>query len=81
MPTVGSVTVDGECREVLHELETYLDGECPDRVEAVVARHLADCEPCLNRSDFERSLRAIVARHCREAAPGDLVDRILGQLA
>ncbi len=68
------------CREVLDDLERYLDGECPSQLAAVITRHLADCDPCLSRSDFERSLRAIVARHCREAAPSDLLDRVLEQL-
>lgn len=68
------------CREVLDDLERYLDGECPDRVEVVIAEHLADCPPCLHRSDFERALRDIVARNCRDAAPSGLLDSVMGQL-
>lgn len=69
-----------DCQEVLADLETYLDRECPEQLESAIARHLADCEPCLNRSDFERSLRALVARHCRDAAPAGLLNRVLEQL-
>ena len=68
------------CQEVLDELERYLDGECPEQFEAAVARHLADCSPCLSRSDFERSLRALIARHCRESAPPRLLHEVLALL-
>jgi mycothiol system anti-sigma-R factor len=68
------------CREVLDDLERYLDGECPDQLEAVIAEHLADCPPCLSRSDFERALRDLVARQCRDTAPSSLLDRVLGEL-
>lgn len=73
--------MDPDCREVLHDLEQYLDGECPDRFEAAITRHLADCSPCLSRSDFERALRAVIARHCRETAPPGLLDRVLARLS
>lgn len=73
--------MDDGCHEALERLERYLDGECPDDMEAIVTRHLADCQPCLDRTDFERSLRALVARHCREAAPAGLLHRVLEQLS
>lgn len=75
------MTVDDGCREVLEDLERYLDGECPAELEAAIARHLADCDPCLSRSDFEVSLRELIARHCRDTAPVGLVDRVLQQLS
>lgn len=68
------------CREVLDDLERYLDGECPDQLAAVIADHLADCLPCLSRSDFERALRDLVARRCRDTAPADLLGRVRSQL-
>ena len=74
------MTVDDGCRKVLEHLERYLDGECPERLEAAIAEHLADCGPCLSRSDFEITLRHVVARHCHDAAPPDLIDRVLRQL-
>ncbi len=74
------MTMADGCREVLDELERYLDGECPSQVAMAITRHLADCEPCLSRSDFERSLRTLVAEHCRDAAPSDLLDRVLQNL-
>ena len=68
------------CREVLDDLERYIDGECPDRLARVIADHLADCPPCLSRSDFERALRDLVASKCRDTAPADLVERVRSQL-
>jgi anti-sigma factor (TIGR02949 family) len=74
------MTMADGCLEVLDELERYLDGECPSQVAEVISRHLADCSPCLSRSDFERSLRSLVARYCRDEAPPGLLDRVLEQL-
>lgn len=69
-----------DCREVLDDLDRYLDGECPEQMEAVIAEHLADCTPCISRTDFERALRAIIVRHCRETPPPDLLHRVLERL-
>ena len=68
------------CLEVLDELERYIDGECPAELAETISRHLADCTPCLYRSDFERSLRTLVARYCRDEAPPGLLGRVLEQL-
>ena len=69
-----------DCREALARLDLYLDGECEAALEATIRRHLDDCPPCVDRAEFERELRAIVARKCRDAAPHGLVDRVLGAL-
>jgi anti-sigma factor (TIGR02949 family) len=74
------MAVKDSCRQALEELDRYLDGECPVELETAIARHLADCEPCLSRSDFEIALRAVIARHCRQAAPAGLLDRVLQRL-
>ncbi|WP_370327820.1 mycothiol system anti-sigma-R factor [Euzebya sp.] len=68
------------CDALLERLETYLDGECPVDVEAVVAQHLEDCPPCLDRADFERKIRDLIAAKCRDAAPPGLVDAIRQRL-
>ena len=72
-----------ECREILGDLARYLDGECQPDLEHVVTAHLAACPPCTNRADFERHIRSLVARCCREQAPPDVLYRLeirLGQL-
>ena len=72
--------MDETCRQILTSLGTYLDGEIYGDVETVVAEHLADCPPCLDRADFERELKALLANRCREQAPSGLVDRVLDRL-
>lgn len=72
--------MDEQCRESLRRLQEYLDGECPADLEATIREHLADCPPCWDRADFEREVRAVVARNCREQAPHGLVERILADL-
>ena len=64
------------CQDVLEDLERFLDRECPQDMEAVIAHHLAACPPCGDRAEFERQLRAIVASKCRDQAPAHLVQRI-----
>lgn len=68
------------CRKILGELQTFLDGECPDDFERLVVEHLHDCAPCLERAEFERELRLIVARKCREPAPDGLFERVVADL-
>ncbi|CAN5713438.1 hypothetical protein BH24ACT15_BH24ACT15_21720 [soil metagenome] len=68
------------CDALLERLETFLDGECPQDVHRVVEEHLRLCPPCLDRADFERKLRALVATRCRDAAPPGLVNTIMAQL-
>jgi anti-sigma factor (TIGR02949 family) len=69
-----------DCGEVLKRLERYLDGECPKNLEAIVQAHLEQCPQCLDRADFERNLRALIASKCTDAAPSGLLDRIIAQL-
>jgi anti-sigma factor (TIGR02949 family) len=69
-----------DCRDALHELGRYLDDECGADLEQTIRQHLGDCPPCLDRADFERELRAIVASRCKDAAPSGLLDRIIADL-
>ncbi len=68
------------CREIVAELQAFLDGELDGELEQVVGFHIADCPPCLGRADFERDLRAVVATRCRDAAPSGLLDRVVARL-
>ena len=69
-----------DCREVMRDLHVFLDGECETAVERVITTHLHDCPGCENRLDFERHVRIVVSRGCRERAPEELLERILQQL-
>ncbi|HVL98703.1 MAG TPA: mycothiol system anti-sigma-R factor [Egibacteraceae bacterium] len=68
------------CWEVLAELDVYLDGECGPSFEEAVRRHLDACSPCLDRADFQRELRALIAAKCKDAAPSGLLDRVIDSL-
>jgi mycothiol system anti-sigma-R factor len=68
------------CREFLGRLQMYLDGECELDLEVAIRSHLNDCPPCFDRAEFERELRAMIARRCKDAAPQGLVDRVIAAL-
>lgn len=68
------------CREVLRELDVFLDGECGQSLEEAVRRHLRECSPCLDRADFQRDLRTLIASKCKDAAPSGLLDRVMDNL-
>lgn len=70
----------GGCDEVIAELERFIDGECSEDLETSIRRHLADCEHCLDRADFERHIRELIASRCREQAPPGLIEKVLGRL-
>ncbi|HUH07233.1 MAG TPA: mycothiol system anti-sigma-R factor [Egibacteraceae bacterium] len=72
--------MDDVCGEVLRELQVYLDGECSGPLGDVIRAHLGDCPPCIDRVDFEREVRVLIASRCRDSAPTDLVQRIMGSL-
>ena len=64
------------CREALHTVYHYLDGELtPERREAI-AHHLDECPPCVGAYDFEAELRKLIANHCHDQVPDELRDRI-----
>ncbi len=75
---------DGEqldCQEAARRLHELLDGELTQQVEAAVRRHLAACADCMAVYEFEEAFKRFLAMRARSTrAPGDLRDRILGQL-
>jgi len=63
------------CRELEEHFAPYVDGEEAPDARRLVEAHLADCPPCLDRADAERSARDLVVEHragLREAAPAAL---------
>lgn len=72
--------MDDGCRQVLHELELYLDGECVGDLDRVIALHLEDCPPCFERAEFHREVRMLIARKCTDTAPPGLIDRVQARL-
>ena len=69
-----------DCRQVIGELQTFLDAECSADMERSIRVHLRHCRPCLGRADFEVELKALVASRCWQQAPAGLVDKVLTSL-
>ena len=42
--------------------------------------HLDACNPCLEKYDLQRTVKAVVARSCSEAAPDELRQRVMVQI-
>jgi mycothiol system anti-sigma-R factor len=66
-----------ECADVLEQIVYFLDNELDSADCAVVRRHLDTCNPCLEKYDLQRTVKAVVARSCSEAAPEELRQRVL----
>jgi mycothiol system anti-sigma-R factor len=66
-----------ECEETLREIQAFLDGELDPSLRERVHHHLSDCNPCMQRAEFQEHLKAIVHEKCAErAVPDELADRI-----
>ena len=65
-----------ECREALHRIYHFLDGELTPDVKTQIQQHLDDCPPCIDAFHFEAELRMVVARGCQEPVPESLRIRI-----
>ena len=69
-----------ECGQALEELYTFLDGALTAERRDSIRLHLDDCNPCLERYDFEAELRIVISTKCREEVPQALKDRIAATL-
>ncbi|MEJ5256278.1 MAG: mycothiol system anti-sigma-R factor [Acidimicrobiales bacterium] len=65
-----------DCEEALRELYVFLDGELTEERRLLIARHLDDCNPCLEVFDFEAELRLVIQQKCRDQVPPELRRRI-----
>jgi mycothiol system anti-sigma-R factor len=65
-----------DCRETLHRIYHFLDGELTDERRGAIEAHLNECSPCLQMFGFEAELRKVIAGKCREALPDGLRERI-----
>jgi anti-sigma factor (TIGR02949 family) len=65
-----------DCEEALRSIERYLDGELSEDVRAGVSEHLARCRSCMDRAEFRRRLKALLASRCRSEVPDELFARI-----
>ena len=67
---------DCGCRDAMHRLYHFLDGELDDARRASIKRHLDGCVPCLEAFDFEAELRVLIARKCQDQVPESLRARV-----
>ena len=66
-----------ECMEALKEIERLLDGELPPELRIKVQTHLSGCNPCMDRTEFRRHLKAMIASKCTgDQPPPELFIRI-----
>ena len=66
-----------ECVDFLERIMRLIDNELEAGDCAVVRAHIDTCNPCLERYDLQRTVKAIVARSCSESAPQELRERVL----
>ncbi|MEO8422592.1 MAG: zf-HC2 domain-containing protein [Actinomycetota bacterium] len=55
--------------EALKEIERLLDGELPSDLRSKVEKHLSGCNPCMDRAEFRRHLRSMIASKCTGDEP------------
>ena len=65
-----------DCREALHRIYHFLDGELTATRRGEIEEHLNGCSPCLHLFGFEAEIRKLVADKCRDAVPDGLRARI-----
>jgi len=65
-----------DCREALHRIYHFLDGELTAVRRHEIEEHLDGCSPCLKMFGFEAELRRVVHDKCRDAVPDSLRKRI-----
>jgi mycothiol system anti-sigma-R factor len=66
-----------DCADFLERIVYFLDNELDEADCSAVRVHLDQCNPCLEKYDLQRTVKAMVARSCSEAAPDELRDRVL----
>ena len=66
-----------DCADFLERIVYFLDNELDEADCSAVRVHLDQCNPCLEKYDLEKTVKALVARSCPEHAPEGLRDRVL----
>ena len=66
-----------DCADFLERIVYFLDNELDQADCSAVRAHLDSCNPCLEKYDLQRTVKAVVARSCSEAAPQELRERVM----
>lgn len=72
---------DAGCRQAVHRLYHFLDGEMTTQRRSVIQRHLDACADCIEAYEFEAELRLAISRGCREPVPESLRLRVARAIA
>ena len=66
-----------DCRQVIAEIWTLLDGECTPEAREKLREHLEACPECLRHYGLEERIKTLIARKCKgEKAPEHLRERL-----
>jgi mycothiol system anti-sigma-R factor len=69
-----------ECVDYLEQIVFFIDNELAEADCTAVRKHLDSCNPCLEKYDLQRTMKAVVARSCAEVAPSDLRSKVMLRL-
>lgn len=69
-----------QCADFLEQIVYFIDNELAEADCTAVRRHLDSCNPCLEKYDLQRTVKAVVARSCGEVAPQELRAKIMVRL-
>ena len=69
-----------DCADFLEQIVYFIDNELDAADCAVVRAHLDSCNPCLEKYDLQRTMKAVIARSCTEVAPTELRDKVMFRL-
>lgn len=76
------VSLQDDCRKVLEQVERYLDGELEAAARLEIDEHLEACGPCMDRSEFQRSLKELIRAKCGcDELPPQVLERLRSTLA
>ena len=66
-----------DCVDYIERIVYLIDNELDQADCSAVRAHLDSCNPCLEKYDLQRTVKAVVARSCSEAAPQELRERVM----
>ena len=76
-----SAAEEADCVDFLDRIVRLIDNELQEGDCAIVRAHIDSCNPCLERYNLQRTVKALVARSCSEQAPADLRERVRVQIS
>ena len=65
-----------DCRSVVEELYTFLDGELTEHRRVQISQHMHGCVDCHEVIEFHAELKMTISQKCRDDVPDHLRQRI-----